>query len=58
MYSVGALGEQGGNHAVAMLRMQLQQVLEQLGCRRIEDLSKHLVKNSFQQTLLNSIENS
>ena len=45
MYSVGAIGQRGGNHAAAMLRMQLQQVLEQLGCDNINNLSNHLVQN-------------
>lgn len=42
MYGVGALGEKGGNHTIAMLRIQLQQVLEQLGCKEIQQLHEHL----------------
>lgn len=44
MYSVAALGNEGGNHAISILKTQLQQVMEQLCCARIKDFSKHLVK--------------
>ncbi|MEM1442481.1 MAG: alpha-hydroxy acid oxidase [Verrucomicrobiota bacterium] len=44
MYGVCALGEKGGIHTIAMLKKQLQQVMEQLGCERIEDFPKHLVE--------------
>ncbi|MEM6916233.1 MAG: alpha-hydroxy acid oxidase [Verrucomicrobiota bacterium] len=46
MYGVGALGDRGGNHTIAMLKKQLQQVMEQLGCERIEDFPKHLIGHS------------
>ena len=42
MYSVAALGDRGGEHAMAMLKMQLQQVMEQICCERVQDLSRHL----------------
>ena len=44
MYGVGALGEHGGDHTIAMLKMQLQQVLEQVCCEKVTDLPNHLVK--------------
>ena len=44
MYGVGALGEPGGRHTVTMLKRQLQQVMEQLACQRVEDLPQHLVR--------------
>lgn len=44
MYGVGALGDKGGDHTIAMLKMQLQQVLEQLCCEKVTDLPKYLVK--------------
>lgn len=44
MYSVGALGNKGGDHVIAMLKMQLQQVMEQLCCERVEDFPNHLIK--------------
>lgn len=44
MYSVTALGNKGGHHMASLLKIQLQQVMEQIGCERIEDLPKFLVK--------------
>lgn len=46
MYSVGALGNEGGNHIIASLKTQLQQVMEQVCCATIKDFPKHLVRNS------------
>ncbi len=46
MYGVGALGRTGGNHTITMLKRQLQQVMEQVGCERVTDFPKHLVRNS------------
>ncbi len=43
MYGVGALGENGGNHVAGLLKVQLRQVMEQVGCERVEDLPKHLL---------------
>ena len=43
MYGVGALGEDGGNHTIAMLKKQLQQVMEQIGCEKVADFPKHLI---------------
>ncbi|WP_316829857.1 alpha-hydroxy acid oxidase [Pedobacter aquatilis] len=42
MYGVGALGNEGGNHTIGMLKTQLKQVMDQLGCERVEDLYHHL----------------
>lgn len=44
MYSVAALGEKGGNHAMSILKTQLLQALQQLGCATPADLPKFLVK--------------
>ncbi|MGD1892446.1 MAG: alpha-hydroxy-acid oxidizing protein [Cyclobacteriaceae bacterium] len=44
MYGVSALGNHGGNHTIAILRTQLQQIMEQLCCERVEDLPKHLIE--------------
>ncbi|MAZ27475.1 MAG: alpha-hydroxy-acid oxidizing enzyme [Cytophagaceae bacterium] len=44
MYGVAALGEQGGDHTIAMLKMQLKQVLEQVCCEQTTHLKNHLVK--------------
>lgn len=43
MYGVAALGRQGGNHTISILKTQLQQVMEQLCCASIDDLPDHLV---------------
>ncbi|CAN5552468.1 FMN-dependent L-lactate dehydrogenase LldD [soil metagenome] len=44
MYSVAALGQQGGQHAIAMLKVQLRQVMEQLCCHRVADMRQHLLR--------------
>jgi len=44
MYGVAALGKQGGEHTISLLETQLQQVMEQIGCEKIEDFPRHLVK--------------
>jgi L-lactate dehydrogenase (cytochrome) len=44
MYSVAALGNEGGNHIVSLLKMQLQQVMEQVCCAKTNELEKHLVQ--------------
>ena len=44
MYGVAALGERGGEHTIAILKRQLQQVLEQVCCERPGDLPKFLVE--------------
>ncbi len=43
MYGVAALGVQGGNHTISILKTQLQQNLEQLCCASITDLPNYLV---------------
>ena len=45
MYGVSALGKQGGNHTIAMLKAQLNQVMEQLSCADVHDLKDKLVKS-------------
>lgn len=45
MYGVGALGAKGGNHVMAMMKRQLQQVLEQLGCPNVQELPNHLIRS-------------
>ncbi|TRX51892.1 alpha-hydroxy-acid oxidizing protein [Fulvivirga sp. M361] len=42
MYSVAALGSKGGNHAISILKTQLQQVMEQVCCEKVGDFAKHL----------------
>ena len=44
MYSVAALGEEGGDHMMGMLKTQLHQVMDQVCCKEVYDLPKHLVR--------------
>lgn len=44
MYGVSALGNQGGNHTISILKTQLQQVMEQVCCERTQDFPNHLIK--------------
>ena len=46
VYSVGALGKEGGVHMINCLKIQLEQVMNQLGCATIADLPQFLVKPS------------
>jgi L-lactate dehydrogenase (cytochrome) len=43
MYGVAALGARGGDHTIAILKTQLQQVMDQICCERVEDFPFHLV---------------
>jgi L-lactate dehydrogenase (cytochrome) len=43
MYGVAALGDQGGHHTISLLKAELLQVMEQIGCSSMEDLSNHLI---------------
>ncbi len=45
MYSVAALGDTGGDHAIGLLKTQLKQVMEQVCCARVSDLQGRLVFN-------------
>ncbi len=42
MYGAAALGNAGGDHTISILKVQLQQVMEQLCCEKIEDFPKFL----------------
>ena len=44
MYAVAALGQDGGQHAIAMLKVQLKQVMDQLCCHQVADFHNHLVR--------------
>ena len=43
MYGIGALGKKGGHHTISMLKIQLQQVLDQLCCEKVQDLPNFLI---------------
>jgi L-lactate dehydrogenase (cytochrome) len=42
MYGVAALGNAGGDHTIAILKTQLQQVMNQIGCQSPTDFEKFL----------------
>ena len=44
MYGVAALGSKGGEHTIGLLKTQLQQVMEQVGCATTKELGGHLEK--------------
>ena len=46
MYGVAALGREGGNHTISILKRQLLQVMEQIGCQRISDLPQHIMNEA------------
>jgi L-lactate dehydrogenase (cytochrome) len=43
MYGVAALGNDGGNHTISILKTQLQQVMEQICCKTVGDFPQHLI---------------
>ncbi|REG89452.1 alpha-hydroxy acid oxidase [Winogradskyella sediminis] len=43
MYGVSALGKQGGDHTISLLKTELQQVMEQLNCEKTEDFPNFLI---------------
>jgi L-lactate dehydrogenase (cytochrome) len=44
MYGVAALGNRGGDHTMAILKRQLQQVMEQICCEQVKDFPKFLIQ--------------
>ena len=44
MYGVSALGKNGGDHTMTLLKKELQQIMEQLCCESTSALKNHLVK--------------
>lgn len=47
VYGVGALGKKGGIHTINILKMQLEQVMNQLGCPTPAELPEFLVNTSI-----------
>ena len=43
MYGVAALGDEGADHTIVILKRQLQQVMDQTGCERTEDFCNYLI---------------
>jgi L-lactate dehydrogenase (cytochrome) len=48
MYGVAALGEEGANHTIVILKRQLQQVMDQLCCETVKDFPDFLVKENIE----------
>ena len=46
MYGVAALGDEGGNHTISILKTQFKQVMEQVNCAKVADLPNHLIKTA------------
>lgn len=46
MYGVAALGPKGGEHTCLLLKTQLKQVMEQLGCEHIHELPNCILTNT------------
>ncbi len=44
MYGVAALGKNGGNHTISILKTQLQQIMEQISCESTSDFPRYLVE--------------
>ena len=48
MFGACAMGAKGGDQALEILKRQLQQIMEQVGCETIAELPKHLISSSDQ----------
>lgn len=44
MYGVAALGDEGGQHTISILKTQLKQVMDQICCGTVADFPKFLIK--------------
>ena len=50
MYGVAALGKEGGNHTVSIIKTQLRQVMEQIRCGSTSELPLFLNKNQTKES--------
>jgi len=44
MYGAAALGDEGGNHTITILKRQLQQVMQQICCEKVTDFPDYLIQ--------------
>jgi L-lactate dehydrogenase (cytochrome) len=44
MYGAAALGDEGGNHTITILKRQLQQVMQQICCEKVTDFPGYLIQ--------------
>jgi len=45
MYGAAALGDEGGEHTITILKRQLLQVMQQICCEKVEDFPDYLIKD-------------
>jgi L-lactate dehydrogenase (cytochrome) len=45
MYGAAALGKKGGSHTISIIKRQLQQVMEQVCCEKVEDFPRYLIRD-------------
>ena len=45
MYGIAALGAKGADHTITILKLQLQQLMEQIGCESLKQLPDHLIQD-------------
>lgn len=51
MYAVAALGDEGADHIIDCMKMQLKQVMEQISCNSVSDFKNHLMTPVIGQTM-------
>lgn len=51
MYGAAALGNEGGDHTISILKAQLDQLMQQICCERVEDLPHHLIRKRSELAL-------
>ncbi|MBV8389424.1 MAG: alpha-hydroxy-acid oxidizing protein [Mucilaginibacter sp.] len=51
VYAVAALGNEGADHIIESLKIQLKQVMEQISCVSVSDLKNHLVVPTYEPKL-------
>ena len=49
MYGVGALGKRGGDHTISLLKTELKQIMEQVGCEKVSALPEFLADTQLMQ---------
>lgn len=47
MYGVCALGDAGGNHSISLVKAQLLQIMEQIGCEYTADFPEYLLQKKI-----------
>ena len=51
MFAVAALGDQGANHAMQILKAEFKMTLGQLGCAKVGNLPQHLIPSNNEKCL-------